>query len=142
LEDFEQTEKHLKAYLTLDPDDPDILNFLGYLYADNDIHLDEALLLLEQALDQDPNNGYYLDSLGWIYYRMGDAEKAIDLIQKAIYNMDSDDAVLRDHLGDAYYLKGDIKRALAEWDRAYRLDPTLESVKEKLEQHRGSVDTP
>ena len=140
LGNFELTEKHLKEYLTLDPDDPDMMNFLGYLYADHDVHLDEALELLERALAQDPDNGYYLDSLGWIYYRKGDAEKAIELIQRAIYNMDSDDAILRDHLGDAYFLKGDVKRALAEWDRAHRLDPKLEGVKEKLDKHREAVD--
>lgn len=136
LDDFEQTEKHLKAYLELDPDDPEILNFLGYLYADHDVHLDEAQEMLERALKQDPNNGFYLDSLGWVHYRMGHAELAIDLIQRAIYNLDSDDALLREHLGDAYLLKGDVDRAIAEWERAHRLDPKLESVQEKLEEYK------
>ncbi len=136
MDDFDQTEKHLKAYLKQDPEDPDILNFLGYLYAEHDVHLEEAEEMLERALKQDPNNGFYLDSLGWIYYRMGDAERAIDLIQRAIYNMDSDDAILRDHLGDAYLLQGNVERAIAEWRRAHRLDPTLEGVQEKLDEHK------
>lgn len=135
LDNFAATEAHLQAYLALRPDDAEVLNFLGYLYAEKDVKLDEAGRLLDRALAIDPGNPYYLDSLGWVYYRKGKAEKAIELIQRAIYAMDSDDAELRDHLGDAYLLKGDTKRAVAEWERARRLDPALEGVAEKLEKH-------
>jgi tetratricopeptide (TPR) repeat protein len=68
---------------------------------------------------------------------MGRAEEAIGLIQRAIYGMDSDDAILRDHLGDAYLLQGDTARAVAEWERAHRLDPELAGVAEKIEKHTG-----
>ena len=131
-----ETEKHLKAYLELKPDDPEILNFLGYLYADHNMKLDEAKALLERALELQPNNGFYLDSLGWVYYRQGDADKAIEHIQRAIRAMGSDDAELRDHLGDAYLLKGDTEKAVAEWKRARRLNPKLEGVQEKLDKHQ------
>ena len=134
--DFENTEKHLKAYMTFIPDDPDILNFLAYLYAEEGVKLDEALELLRRALEADPENPYYMDSLGWTYYKQGRADEAVRYIQKALYGMDSDDAVLRDHLGDAFLLKGDVGRAREEWSRAIRLDPELEGVQEKLDKHQ------
>lgn len=134
--DFPATERHLKACLAYDPEDADILNFLGYVWAVEGVNLDEAEELLDRALAMDPENPYYLDSLGWIYYKQGKADEAIELIQQAIIKMDADDAILRDHLGDAYLLRGDSDRAIAEWERARRLDPELEGVQEKLDQHR------
>jgi Flp pilus assembly protein TadD len=133
---FADTEKYLQRCLELDPDNPEILNFLGYLYADEGVKLDEAQELIEKALDLDPDNPFYLDSLGWVYYRKGDAGRAIELIRRAIFLMDADDAVLRDHLGDAYMLSGNADRAVAEWKRAQRLDPELQGVQEKIERHR------
>lgn len=135
MDDFLETETHLRAYLQLNPDDPDVLNFLGYLYAEQNVKLDEAAELLQRAIAQDPTNPYYMDSMGWIYYRQGNADKAVEMIQNAIYNMDTDDAVLRDHLGDAYLLRGDVERARREWERALRLKKDLEGVQEKLNQH-------
>ena len=134
-----EAEKHLQEYLKLKPDDPDALNFLGYLYADYNFKLDDAETLVKRALAIDAKNGFYLDSLGWVYYRKGDAGKAIELIRKAILAMDSDDAEVRDHLGDAYLLKGDVRQALAEWKRAERLDPKREGVKEKIEQYEKNI---
>lgn len=136
LDQFEETEAQLKAYLELVPGDPEMQNFLGYLYAEHGVKLDRAEELLTQALSSEPDNPFFLDSLGWIYYQRGNGEKAVELIQRAIYGMESDDAILREHLGDAYLLKGDTEHAIAEWERAQRLDPTLESVGEKLEKHR------
>jgi tetratricopeptide (TPR) repeat protein len=129
-------EKHLLSYLKLDPDNPEALNFLGYLYADKGRHLDEAERLIRRALEKQPDNGYYLDSLGWVFYRRGNADEAISYIGKAILRMPEDDAELRDHLGDAYLLKGDVKRAVREWERALRLNPKLAGVEDKLQRHR------
>lgn len=140
LDHFEDTEKYLKAFLEVRPDEPDVLNFLGYLYAEHGVKLDEAEELLEKALELSPDNPYYLDSLGWVYYQRGKADKAVELIQDAIYKMETDDAILRDHLGDAFLLKGDVENAIAEWERAHRLDPELEGVAEKLEKHRGKLE--
>lgn len=133
---FAETEQHIAAYMEFMPDDPDILNFLAYLYAEEGVKLDEAVALLKRAMEADPDNPYYMDSLGWTYYKQGRAAEAVDLIQKAIYGMDTDDAVLRDHLGDAYLLKGDVERAREEWQRAHRLDPDLVGLQEKLDQHK------
>ncbi len=140
LKDFDNTEKHLEAYLDLFPDDPEALNFLGYLYAEHNVKLNEAKELIERALEFEPESAFYLDSLGWVYYQKGRADKAIPLIQKSIHLMDNDDAVLRDHLGDAYLLNGEVDKAREEWRRAHRLDPELEGVAEKLEAHRDASE--
>ncbi len=132
--DISKTVAHLKACLEIDPDDPEVMNFLGYFYAENNMCLDEAETLLKRALEIQPDNGFYLDSLGWVYYRRGDADKAIEYIRRAIVKMDTDDAVLRDHLGDAYALRQDYEKAVAEWRRALRLDPKLEGVQEKIDR--------
>ncbi len=128
-----EAERHLLDCLAIDPLDPEVMNFLGYLYAEENMKLEDAEQLLLRALELDPANGFYLDSLGWVYYRMGDGERAVDLIRRAIVNMRNDDAILRDHLGDAYLLTGDVDKAVSEWRRAVRLDPTLEGVQEKID---------
>lgn len=135
LEHAAQTEKHLRACLDLDPNDPDVLNFLGYLLAEEDRKLGEAKDLLDRALKMDPENGFFLDSLGWIYYRQGKSELAIEYIRKAIRSMSSDDAILRDHLGDAYLLNGEPAKAIGEWRRALILDREIEEVQKKIEKY-------
>lgn len=128
-------EEQLRAALSFDQNDADVLNFLGYHLADENKKLQEAKDLIERALQMDPENGFYLDSLGWVYYRMGRGKEAVEYIRGAIRAMNSDDAILRDHLGDAYLLSGDTAAAVKEWQRARRLDPALAGVEEKIEQH-------
>ncbi len=130
-----EAEKHLRICLKLDPNDADILNFLGYMLADNDMKLDEAEDLINQALATEPESPFYLDSLGWVYYRKGNAQAAIDLIRKSIVLMGADDAELRSHLGDAYLLNGEVQKALGQWRRVRRLDPEREGVQEKIDAH-------
>ena len=141
LKQFENTEKHLKVCIELDPENAELLNFLGYLYADKNVNLTEAENLIWRALKIEPDNPFYLDSLGWVYYRRGDAQNAIKYIRNAIYKMDTDDAVLRDHLGDAYLLSGDVNKAIAEWERSIVLDPKNEQVKQKIEKYRKELDS-
>ena len=129
------TERHLRECLRHDPNDPDVLNFLGYFLADRDEKLNEAEKLIDRALQMDPENGFYLDSLGWIYYRQGKGELAVEYIRRAIRAMTTDDAILRDHLGDAYLLKREIANAVAEWRRALLLDPEIEGVQDKIEKY-------
>ncbi|GMV99228.1 MAG: hypothetical protein AMXMBFR84_03670 [Candidatus Hydrogenedentota bacterium] len=140
LDRFADAERHLKACLEKDPLDPDIMNYLGYMYAEQNVKLDEAEKLLKRALEIDPGNGFYLDSLGWIYFRKGDAETSIKLIRRAIVSMDRDDAILRDHLGDAYLLNGEIDKAMDHWQRARRLDPELEGVQDKIDKYSPQIE--
>ena len=135
--DYAAAEKHLRACLELEADDYNMMNTLGYLLAVADTNLDEAKELLDTALAAEPENPYFLDSLGWIYYRMGKADEALEYIQKAIVRMETDDAILRDHLGDVYMLKGDEDKALEHWRKAFRLDPDLDGLAEKLDRFGG-----
>jgi len=135
LDNAKLCEKHLRKTLEYDPNDPDVLNFLSYLLAEEDYRLREAKELVERALLNDPENGFYLDTLGWIYYRQGKGKEAVDYIKRAIRAMNSDDAILRDHLGDAYLISGDKERAVSEWKRAIRLDPELKSIQDKIDKH-------
>ncbi len=139
LKNSEETENQLRLCLALDPNDPNVLNFLGYHLAEQNHDLAEAKELLERALLMEPENGFYMDSLGWVYYRMGDGAKAVDLIGRAIRNMPSDDGILRGHLGDAYWMVGEKEKAVAEWKRAIRLDPTLDEIRKKLKKHGRGV---
>jgi Flp pilus assembly protein TadD len=136
LDQFEETERRLRAYLVIEQDDQDVLNFLAYLYAEHAVNLDEAERLVKRALEFEPESPHYLDTLGWVYYQQGKAELAVEYIQRALFNMEGDDAILRDHLGDAYLLQGDLQRAIIEWEKARRLDPELEGVQEKLDKNR------
>lgn len=135
MDDADNAEIHLRKTLEYDPNDPDVLNFLGYLLAEEDERLKEAEGMIERALANDPDNGFYLDSLGWVYYRQGKAKQAVEYIKRAIRSMNSDDAILRDHLGDAYLLDRNVDGAIAEWERARRLDPELEGVEEKIRKY-------
>jgi len=140
LDRFRESDRHLRRCLELDPADAETMNNLAYMYAEQGIKLDEAERLLKKALELSPENGFYLDSLGWVYYRKGKADLAVEYIRRAILAMDRDDAVLRDHLGDAYLLKGDTSKAVGEWERARRLDPELEGVQQKIDEHRKPVE--
>jgi tetratricopeptide (TPR) repeat protein len=130
---FDEAENYLRKYIEYDSTNPDVLNFLGYLYADQNIKLHEAEKLVRAALAITPESPFYLDSMGWVFYRQGKAAEAVDYIQRAIYLMDNDDAILRNHLGDAWLLKGDKQKAVEQWKRALRLDSTIEGVSEKIE---------
>lgn len=136
LDDLDSAERHLRACLALRPDDHNTMNTLGYLFADADVRLEEAETLVVKALELDPNNPFYLDSLGWVYYRRAEYDKAIEYIRRALFGMQSDDPTLRDHLGDAYAGAGELEKALAEWEKALRLDPDHTGVREKIERAR------
>ncbi|MBW7864356.1 MAG: tetratricopeptide repeat protein [Candidatus Hydrogenedens sp.] len=130
-----EVERNLKIFLEAEPDNAEVLNFLGYFYAERGINLKEAEELLLRALKIEPDSAYYLDSIGWVYYQQGRYKEALDHIQRAIYGMGTDDAVLRDHLGDVYLKLGDTERALGEWRRALRLDPKMDEVRLKIRKH-------
>jgi tetratricopeptide (TPR) repeat protein len=109
---------------------------LGYTYADKGINLDEAISLIEKALEIEPEVGAYIDSLGWAYYKKGMIDKAIELLEKAVGY--EDDPIIRDHLGDAYYKKGWTDKAAEQWEKSLKKDPGQEKVREKLE--RAKID--
>jgi tetratricopeptide (TPR) repeat protein len=106
-----------KKVLASDPEHASALNYLGYMLADQNMKLDEALGYIKRAVDLDPANGAYLDSLGWVYFRLGKYDLAEENLVKASQKINTDPTV-HDHLGDLYQKTGRLKLAATNWERA------------------------
>jgi Tfp pilus assembly protein PilF len=131
------TEKELRCALELNPDYHEALNFLGYLYVEEDKNLDEAEAMIRKALEFQPHNGAYLDSLGWYYFKKGQYDEALKELQKASSLLE--DPVIYDHLGDTYLKFKDTENAKINWEKSLKLSPEQEKVKEKLEKINGEI---
>ena len=115
-------EADFKKALELSPDQPLILNYLGYSWIDQGINLDEGFRMLRRAVDQKPDDGYVIDSLGWAFYKLGRYDEAVTELERAI-DKKSSDPVINDHLGDAYYRVGRKLEAGFQWNHARDLKP-------------------
>ena len=111
----EQSEAEFRKILELDPDNAATLNYLGFMLADRNMKLNEALEMITKAVNQEPNNGAYLDSLGWVYFRLGRLPEAEDNIRKALV-FTPRDATVRDHLGDVLMKESKVRDAVAQWE--------------------------
>ncbi|MGA9640199.1 MAG: tetratricopeptide repeat protein [Terriglobales bacterium] len=114
---YTDAEVQFKKVIASDPEHASALNYLGYMLADQNMQLDEALAYIKRAVDLDPANGAYLDSLGWAYYRLGKFDLAEENLLKASQKINTDPTV-HDHLGDLYQKTGRLKMAVSNWDRA------------------------
>ncbi len=130
LKRYDDGEKLLVETHKAEPDNPSVLNHLGYFYAERAKNLDQAVTLVQKALHHEPLNGAYLDSLGWAYHQQGKHEDALKLLLRALQY--EEDAVIRDHLGDAYHKLGKLHEAREAWAKAIVLDPDIQGVAEKL----------
>lgn len=131
---WELAEADLKRALELKPDQPLVLNYLGYTWLDMGMNVEEALGLIRKALDQRPEDGYIVDSLGWGYYLLGEYESAVRELERAV-ELRPVDAVINDHLGDALWQVGRRIEAEFQWRRAMSFDPDetdLTRIKRKL----------
>jgi tetratricopeptide (TPR) repeat protein len=118
----------LKA-LELEPDQPLVLNYLGYSWLDQGMHLDRAQAMIEKAVEQRPRDGYIVDSLGWAYYMRGNYAEAVKQLEQAVVLV-ADDPTINDHLGDAYWRTGRKLEARYQWERALGLNPEDQQVEE------------
>ncbi len=133
---------HLRKAIRLNPENAEALNYLGYMFAEKGIRLNEALELITKALRIEPENGYFVDSLGWVYFQKGWFQKAKEELERAVKLLEKegeDDPVIRDHLGDVYQHLGKIKEAIREWEKSLQLDPDNTKVREKIEKWKGKV---
>lgn len=112
---YEPAERYFRQSIELDPSNPMVLNYLGYMLADKSFKLTEALQMVRKALELDPMNGAYLDSLGWVYFKLGQYELAEENLRHAIQR-DQSDPTVHDHLGDLYEKTGRIRLAAAQWE--------------------------
>ena len=122
-----KAELDFKKALDLQPDQPYVLNYLGYTWVDKNVHLDEAIKMLQKAVDQKPDDGYIVDSLAWAYYRLGNYDKAVVFQEKAL-SLDPGDSVLNDHLGDIYWKLGRKDEARFQWQRALAFKPDADRI--------------
>jgi tetratricopeptide (TPR) repeat protein len=135
--DTAESEKAFTRLLEMRPADGQALNYLGYMWADKNVHLDRAREMLERAVARDPRNGAYQDSLGWVYFRLG----KLDLAEKHLKvasDHDPDDPTIHEHLGDLAEKRGNVARAVAEWEKALDLKhEEPDKVKEKLKRAKA-----
>jgi len=132
---WERAESDFLRALEFQPEQPYVLNYLGYSWVDQGINLERAKDMIERAVELRPRDGYIVDSLGWALYRLGDFEGAVRELERAV-ELRPEDPVINDHLGDAYWRVGRSREARFQWDRALSLEPDadqVDTIKNKIE---------
>lgn len=124
---WQAAEADLKHALELEPEQPDVLNYLGYSWVDRGIHLQEAEDMIKRAVAARPNNGYIIDSLAWVYFKLGRFDEAVSYLEHAVL-LQPEDPVINEHLGDAYWRVGRKNEARFQWNHALSLSPPEERV--------------
>ena len=114
---YDSAEEEFRKILTIDANNSMTLNYLGYMLGDRGVKLDDALAMVQKAVQLDPQNGAYLDSLGWVYFKMGQYALAEANLRKASERMGQDPAV-HDHLGELFEKTGRLKMAAAQWEQS------------------------
>jgi tetratricopeptide (TPR) repeat protein len=136
-----KAEADFKKALELYPDQPLVLNYLGYSWVDKGMNLAEAFKMLRRAVELEPNDGYIVDSLGWAHYKLGQYPEAADTLERAIA-LKPADPVLNDHLGDAYWRVNRKTEAHFQWNHARDMGPEpddLPTILKKIQS--GLPDT-
>ncbi|MCS6890114.1 MAG: tetratricopeptide repeat protein [Rhodovarius sp.] len=132
--DWPGAEADFQQALALSPDQPYVLNYLAYTWADKGIRLEEARAMLERAVALRPQDGHIADSLGWVLFRLGDIAGAIQWLEKAV-ELEPLNGTINHHLGDAYWVAGRRWEAEFQWRRALtmELEPgEAERIQERL----------
>lgn len=136
LGEWDRAEPVFRQVLEFVPDEPQVLNYLGYSLIEQRRNLDEALDMIKRAVEGEPDSGYITDSLGWAFYRLGRYEEALPVMERAVELMPRD-PILNDHLGDVYYAVGRYREARFQWRRALSFGPhadlDMDLVRRKLE---------
>ena len=137
---YEKAADLFRKSIALDPANAaEAYNYLGYMLADHNLHLDEADDMIKHALKIEPNNGAYLDSLGWLEFRQGKFEQALADLLRAAKNMAQDDPVVFEHIGDTYLKLTRVPQALEAWQKAIALDPQNKKLAEKIESTKTTM---
>lgn len=135
LGDFAAAEADMRKSLELNPNEPRVLNYLGYTFVDRNENLDEALDMIERAVAGEPGSGYIIDSLAWAYFRLGRYAEAVEPMERASV-LEPVDPIITDHLGDVYWAVGRTREAQFQWHRALSFDPEEKDavrIRRKLE---------
>jgi tetratricopeptide (TPR) repeat protein len=137
--DFSGAEEAFRKLLAMRPNDSAAQNYLGYMWADKGVHLDEAYTMILRAVEREPRNGAYLDSLGWAAFRLGKLEVAERNLLEA-HRRDPEDPTIEEHLGDLQARQGNMEKAIAHWEHALALKPEEpEKIRQKVAQSRARL---
>jgi tetratricopeptide (TPR) repeat protein len=140
LKKWDLAEKDFMEALKLNPDQPDVLNYLGYSWIEMGKNVEEGIRMVTKAYELKPEDSHILDSVGWGWYKLGNYENALKFLEAAITQMPYD-ATVNDHLGDTYWRLGRMTEAKYQWRRALENNPEkkyIDPLKSKLE--RGLPD--
>ena len=132
---WDLAEADFRKALELRPEQPQVLNYLGYSFLEMQINFDEALDMIERAVALRPDSGFIIDSLGWGLYRLGQYEESVGHMERAVELMPID-PIVNDHLGDVYWAVGRAREAEFQWHRALSFDPEPDEaarIRRKLE---------
>jgi tetratricopeptide (TPR) repeat protein len=139
---YEKAADLLRKSIAFDPaNSAEAYNYLGYMWADHNMHLEEAEEMIKRALQIEPNNGSYLDSLGWLEFRQGKYDQALSTLLRAAKNMDREDPIVFEHIGDTYFNLHRVPEALESWQKALALDPKNKKLAEKIESTRTTTSS-
>jgi tetratricopeptide (TPR) repeat protein len=142
LKDWPGAEADLRKALALSPDESVVLNYLGYSWVDQGMHLKTAMDYIRKAVKLKPEDGYYVDSLGWAYFRLGNLPAAVEQLERAV-ELRPDDPIINEHLGDAYWRVGRQLEAKYQWQQSLSLKPDNEQIVELEKKIKtGLPDTP
>lgn len=139
---WDRAEADFQKALALEPDQPFVLNYLGYSWVEQGVNILEAKGMIQRAVAQEPENGAIVDSLGWVQYRIGQYAEAVVNLERAV-QLRPQDPVINDHLGDAYWMVGRRLEARFQWKRALNLDPEADLravIADKLEHGMAPPD--
>ncbi len=139
LQEWDKAESDFRNALTINPDQANVLNYLGYSLIDRGEKLDEAMTMIEKAVSLQPESGYIVDSLAWGLFKLGQYETAIPHMEKAAELMPVD-PIVTDHLGDLYWAVGRQLEAKFQWRRALSFDPELKDATRIREKLRIGLD--
>lgn len=126
---YEQAIDIMEKVLVLQPDHAEALNYIGYTWADKNVHLKKALEYILRANTLKPDNGFIIDSLGWVYFRLGDFQKAVRELERSL-ELIPDDPHIYDHLGDVYRSLGRFPEAREVYQKAYEMFKDEKNKKE------------
>jgi tetratricopeptide (TPR) repeat protein len=137
---YDKAADLFKKSISLDPTNAaEAYNYVGFMWAEHNLHLDEAEEMIGHALQFDPNNGAYLDSLGWVHYRKGKYEEALGELLRAAQSLTRHDPVVFEHIGDTYSKLNRIPQALDYWQKAIALAPENKLLADKIEKTKTTI---
>ena len=140
---YDLAEKYFRASLDIDPNNATVLNYLGYMLADQGLRLPEAQSFIDRAVSLEPNNYAYLDSLGWVYYHENKLPDAEQQLRRSLDMSVGNDPTIHDHLGDVYLKEGKLKEAIEQWQaslNAAKTSPNAELEPDELGKVQKKLD--